>query len=149
MRKLLASLLICLAGCVSLTPEQEKWYARYVLDEHQPKLEVELKEPVTACALSVFIPGSGHLYLGEIRNSVIWYFVGLVLPFSSPPVAYADAETVNRRIIAEAYQQFCQEHAAQGYCPDCGWKGDPLQEFCPGCGHRKKRGMQAQVKIMK
>ncbi len=128
-----------------MTPTQERRYAEYVLATDKPVLDTESKSVVGAVVLSSLCPGLGHFYLGEPGWAAVWYFLGLLLPFTAPAVAGADAVTENKILLGEQYHQFkieARKHAVPAvgidiWCEVCGAKIRSDSRFCSGCGRSR------------
>lgn len=96
---------LALQACVSLTPEQERYYGFYVGDTDAPPLDPPRKTKALAVVMSVLIPGLGYFYLGEPGWGVAWLFLGCVTGVIGGAVATAiDTDTVNRGLLADEYK---------------------------------------------
>jgi len=150
MKKKLLSLfsILILSSCVAITPEQEKNYALYKSDPDPPHLEIEEKNPWTAAAFSLLIPGTGHLYLNEPGYAIIWFFLGLVSPLSAPIAAVADARTVNEINLGEAYKIYLEDKkikhspissatATTTFCHACKYQVREDAKYCSWCGRQR------------
>jgi len=136
---------LLLSGCVSITPEQEHYYALYQTDPHPPFPAPEVSELQIAVS-SLFLPGVGHLIIGEPQWAPLWCLLGILSPGTAPIAAVADARTVNRIQIAEEYKKYLANRR-QSYTPDdiaieyhchaCGFKVRADAHYCPGCGRKR------------
>jgi TM2 domain-containing membrane protein YozV len=106
--RLTACLVTCLAisGCVSISIEEERYYAQYMASDRRP-LGVSEKSSVAASVLNFLLPGVGHLYLGEPGWAALHFVFGLwTWPIGGVVSAIAagiDAEVVNKKLIAHGY----------------------------------------------
>lgn len=107
MRYLAALLFVLsLAGCVTITPEQERLAGLYLADKDAPPLAREPKSQSLAAGLSLLLPGLGHFYIGEPLWGLAWLPIGMVSPLAAPLAAWHDAATLRRIEMAETYRWF-------------------------------------------
>ena len=97
---------LCVTSCVSITPGQEQFYSFYMAERNKPDLGVRLIDEDDVLLASLFIPGLGHFMMDETGYAILWFFCGLVSPFSAPVAAVADCRTINRIRIADAYKNY-------------------------------------------
>jgi hypothetical protein len=146
MKKVTAAILslMLIAGCVSITPEQERYWALYKSDPHAPKIENRYSETQMA-AISLFFPGLGHILMGEPEWAPLWFFLGIISPGTAPTAAVADTRTVNMINVAEAYKTYLEfkpkykspdDLAIEVYC-GCGAKVRADAHYCPNCGRSR------------
>lgn len=146
MKKIIAGILslMFLTGCVSITPEQEHYWALYKTDPYAPKIENAHSE-VGMAVTSLFLPGLAHILIGEPEWAPLWFFLGLMSPGTAPAAAVADTRTVNMIKIAEEYKTHLKSKkrhtspddlAIEVYC-GCGSKVRADAHYCPNCGRSR------------
>lgn len=99
-------LTLSLQACVSLTPEQQRFYGLYLTDPEPVPLDAPSRSAGVAALLSLLIPGLGHAYLGEWGWAAAWFFLlgPLTYPIGAPIAAAIDTPTVNKGLVADEYR---------------------------------------------